>query len=247
MRPVAALGVFVLFTAAAEEKPRVEFSGAVQTGFASTFQLTLGGTFGDGPAWQNRVTFNAHNVARKGDAVYVSGWMTHDMPGGGNDWLAGVWYRPPDIKTNRQVLQVNAGFQRWRFPTVPPGRQDWLFAARADWTGRWKLTPWATAEFWDNFITNTQSGQLLYVQGGLQHRLLRHDQLTVTLKHGPAYTYSHGFYNKYGSRVIRYGGVVAASYKDYTLEGGLRQQRGLQPGVPDNLFWSVLLTRHFGR
>jgi hypothetical protein len=247
MRLATALGAFLCISAMAEEKPPVEFSGAVQTGFASTFQLTLGGTFGAGPAWQNRATVNAHNLFTKGDTASVQGWMTLDTPTTTYDWLAAVWYRPKDIQLTKQTLALQVGFQRWMFPTVPPGRQDWLVAGKADWVGRWKVTPWATAEFWDNFASNSQSGQLLYVQGGLQHRLLKHDQFTLNLKHGPAYTYSWGFYNKYGSRVFRYQGFLIANWKEYSLEGGLRQQDGLQPGIPNNLYWSVLLTRRFGR
>jgi hypothetical protein len=41
-------------------------SVTLQTGFVSTFQLTLGGTFGDGPAWQNRVMLDFNSVAIAG-------------------------------------------------------------------------------------------------------------------------------------------------------------------------------------
>ena len=49
-------------------------SGSFQTGLAETFQLTLGGTFADGPVWQNPFTLNWHNVFRSGDRFVLTGW-----------------------------------------------------------------------------------------------------------------------------------------------------------------------------
>lgn len=229
----------------AQEKPAMSFSGSYQTGFASTFQLTLGGTFGEGPAWQNRLTLNINNVARKGDTVFIQGWDTFDTPSASNDWLAGIWYRPADFKFGRNAIQVTGGLQRWRFPSVGKGTQDWLGAATASWTARWKITPWAQAEFWDNFVSNWHSGQLLYIQAGTQHRLYQHDQFSLVFKHGAASTHSWGFYDKYGWRVVRYVALLSANWRDYTIEGGIRPQHALQPNIPENVYWSILFTRRF--
>lgn len=244
-----ALILFLLLTlpVLAQEKPPVRFSGAFQTGFASTFQLTLGGTYGAGPAWQNRVTFNVHNVFTKGDAVSVYGWKTLDLPATAWDWHAGIWYRIRPITTKRQNLLVSAGIQRWRFPSAAKGTQDWIAAANVNYTGRNRLTFWNTTDTWSLLHSNMPGGTLLHTQGGLQHRLLKHDDWSIVLRHGPAYTYSWNFYGKNDSRVIRYGANVATSYKSSTLEVYFRQQGGLQNGIPDNRYWSVLFTQNFGR
>ena len=42
----------------------------MQGGYASTFQLTLGGMFGDGPAFQDRATVALNNAFRNGDSLF---------------------------------------------------------------------------------------------------------------------------------------------------------------------------------
>jgi hypothetical protein len=228
---------------------KTRFSAVVQSGFAETFQLTLGGTFGEGPALQNRLTLNIDNALRRGDRVVLTGWSTFDIPGHHPDWLAGFTYRPGSLseKRTRSSLSYGIGFQRWRFPSVLGGAQDWLVAADLNWQSRLPLSPWATSEFWYNFHSNLPVGQLLYSQAGVQHQVWKNDRVRFTYKHGGAFTQSWGFYGKNGTRVVRYTGTLAAAFGPHTLEAGVRPQHGLQPGIPNNTFWIFTYARRFGQ
>lgn len=226
-------------------KPKTRISGSLQTGFASNFQLTLGGTFGAGPAWQDRVTLDVNHVWRRNDAITVSGWMTFDMPSHSPDWLAGIGYRTPLIERPGHVLEATVGYQRWRFPSVACGTQDHLVAANLTYKGKWKVPLTVTADNWSLLHSNMPKGTLLYLQGFVSHVLWSGDNQRLVLRHGPATTYSANFYGKQDWRVLRYQGYLAYEIGRNTIEGGLRQQKGLITGLPDNLYWSVLLTRRF--
>jgi hypothetical protein len=241
------LAILLSFPLLAQEKTKIVFSGSIQSGFASTFQLTLGGTFGAGPAFQNKLNLSLNNVFAKNDAWTAFGWDTLDTPTCATNFQYGVWYKFKPFKTKKQRLVVSAGVQRWQLNTVGPGTRDWLSATNWNWQGHYKLNFWSTTDTWTLLHSNMPMGSLLYTQGGLQHTLLKRDNWTLTLKHGPAYTYSWGFYGKEGSRVLRYGGALAANFRQSSLEVYFRQQDGLQPGIPNNQFWSVLYTQNFGR
>jgi hypothetical protein len=50
--------------------------------FASTFQLVLGGTYGAGPDFQNKLTVSLNNVLRSDDSLSVFGWSPLISHGG---------------------------------------------------------------------------------------------------------------------------------------------------------------------
>ena len=82
------------------------FSGSFQTGLAETFQLTLGSTFTETPAWQNSVTLNWHNVLRRGDRVVLKGWNNSGVRNPSADWLAGLSYRPTPVSVQQRQEHV---------------------------------------------------------------------------------------------------------------------------------------------
>lgn len=218
----------------------------LQSGFASTFQLTLGGYFGDGPAWQNRVTVTVGEAFRKGDSITLSGWNTHDTPSHVNSWLAGVSYRTRVISKPGHTLHLSAGLQRWRFPTVKTGAQDWLGAWQLQYQTKVKSLPvLLTQESWTLFHSPLQKGTLLFTQLYTEHPLVKRDNWKLTLRHGPQHTYSWDFYGTKDHRVVRYAGFLLLSRSKTTLEMGFRQQLGLQPRIPNNRFWHVLVSRTF--
>lgn len=218
----------------------------LQSGFADTFQLTLGGTFGDGPAWQNRLTVTAGDVFRRGDTVSLSGWNTHDTPSHLNSWTAGASYRSRIIATPRHLLYLSAGMQRWRFPSVLCGAQDWLGAWQLQYQTRIKGLPlMLTEDAWTIFHSPLRKGSLLHTQLYTEHPLAERSGWKLALRHGPQHTYSWDFYGTNGHRVVRYAGFLLLSWRRTTLEAGYRQQLGLQPRIKDNRYWSVLLSRTF--
>ncbi|MBE0657436.1 MAG: hypothetical protein IH602_07075 [Bryobacteraceae bacterium] len=218
----------------------------LQSGFADTFQLTLGGMFGDGPAWQNRVTVTASEVLRKGDSVSLSGWNTHDAPSHVNSWTAGVSYRTRVIATPKHLLYLAGGVQRWRFPSVMCGAQDWLGAWQLQYQTRVKRLPvMLTQDSWTIFHSPLKKGSLLHTQLYTEHSLVERHDWKLALRHGPQHTYSWNFYGTNGHRVMRYAGFLLLSWHKTTLEAGYRQQVALQKRIPDNRYWSVLLSRTF--
>ena len=231
------------------DKPPVAFSGSLQTGVAEVFQLTLGGRFGQGPALQKRLQLNFDHVVRRGDRFSIQGWNTHDLRGHSNDWVAGFRYRPGNVRHRGTRSQFNYGFglERWRFPSVVCGTQDWLVAADVAWASSAPLQPWANSEYWSNFHSNMPRGHLLYSQGGIQHRLYARDAVRLVYRHGAAYTQAWGLYGKEGPRVIRYTGTLVADFGRCALEAGIRPQQPLQAGIPRNTFWVFSYTQRFGR
>ena len=218
----------------------------LQSGFADTFQLTLGGTFGDGPAWQNRVTITTSEVFRKGDSFSVMGWDTHDTPSHSNDWLAGASYRTRLIAKPRHLLYVSAGVQKWRFPSVACGTNDWLGAWQLQYQTRVKKLPiMLNQDSWTLFHSPLPKGTLLHTQLYTEHPLIEKPEWKLALRHGPQHTYSWNFYGTNGNRVVRYAGFLLLSWKKSTLEAGYRQQLGLKSYIPDNRYWHVLLSRTF--
>ncbi len=110
---------------AAPEAPQPRrWSMTLQTGIAETFQLTSGGVYGLGPAWQNRVTLGAGNLFLTGDTMAVSGWTTHDSHSHRNDWLASFSYKLRAYRQGNHSLYLGGGLERWRFPSVLTGARD---------------------------------------------------------------------------------------------------------------------------
>jgi hypothetical protein len=247
--PLCFTGLIVpLLGTAQEARPRPQWSAVAQTGLASTFQLTLGGEFGAGPAWQNRLTVARHDVFAKGDQVSVWGWKTLDLPGRHVDWMAGAWYRPKVWRGPKQtVWTTGAGLQRWRFPSVLKGTQDWLAAADVAMATTRKHGPWFQSEYWYSFHSNRSTGPLLYSQGGLRHHLVRRDDVSFVLKHGPTHTHGWGLFGCHGRRVVRYEAIATLRLGSYTVEAMVRPQFPLRDGIPHTRYWGVTLARAFGR
>lgn len=83
--------------AIASSRPARRWATTLQTGFADTFQLTLGGTFGWGPAWQNRLTPGAASLLAAGEllSLHGHGWSATFPPSRTNNSIAGLGCRAP--------------------------------------------------------------------------------------------------------------------------------------------------------
>jgi len=208
--------------------------------------LTLGGTFGEGPAWQTRVTTGISNAWRTGDTLFVYGWNTFDTPTHSNDHQAGIGYKAPVWRRGTQSLALGTGFQHWRFPSVRTGTNDWLIPGNLVYQARaGKVPVMVTSDSWTLLKSPLPKGSLLHTQGWLEHPLMRRDAVKVVFRHGPAHTYSWDFYGTQGNRVIRYQTMAVVSFKDMTIDGGWRKQWGLRPGIKDNGYWQFSFTKTF--
>jgi hypothetical protein len=243
---LSAAGAFVSTPVAAQEAARILWTTSVQTGFSDTFQLTLGVTFGDGPAWQNRVTTGLSNAFRTGDSIFIYGWNTLDTPSHSNNWQAGLGYKMRVLKKRNHSLNVGSGLQHWYFPTVKTGTNDWLIPGSLVYETKIRHVPLTvTNDSWTLLASPLPTGSLLHVQAWLQHNVFKRERVQVAFKHGPAYTYSWNFYGVNGNRVLRYQTMLAIAREGTSIEGGYRKQWGLQPGIPNNTYWQFALTRAF--
>lgn len=215
----------------------------LQTGFASTFQLTLGGTFGRGPAWQNRVNVDFKDTILKGDAISLSGFTTVDNPTLRRDWTAGVSYRARPLPVAGGSLVVTGGWQRWLFPSVLGGARDHLLAFNGSFRDRWKFPVTISVDNWTLVKSPLRKGNLTHAQFLVAHTLMEAGGTIVVLRHGPSTAYSHHFYDRPGWRVLRYGGSLAVESREFTVEATVRQQGGVAPGVVPNTYWAVMVTR----
>lgn len=219
----------------ASSRPPVRWVTTRQTGFADTFQLTLGGTFGGGPAWQNRVTTGHANLFRAGDHFYLLGWNTTDTPSGGNNTMAGIAYRAPVWRRGSQSLALGSELQYWNFPSVLAGTTDWLLPGNLVYTARaGRLPVTVTSDSWTLLASRLPGGSLVHTQAWVEHPLLNTDPVRLTFRHGPAHTYSWDSYGTHGHCVARYQTAVVLAWKGNQVEAGWRQQWGLQPRIPDN-------------
>jgi len=224
------------------------WSVSLQAGFASTFQLTLGGCFGEGPDWQDKLTASLNNLFHAGDSLSVYGWSTTDLPTGTPNWQAGLMYRNRVFRNRHHALILGGGVQRWLFPSVKSGAQDWLAAGTLNYSTAVRGLPLVVnQESWSLLRSTLPTGSLLYTQIFTQHVLLQRERFQLLLRHGPQQTYSWGFYGANGNRVVRYSGSLVAAWKNTSLEAGYRQQFGLQDGIHYNRYWSFLLTRQVAR
>lgn len=227
----------------AQDPTRFRPSVTLQTGLASTFQLTLGGTFGAGPAWQNRAVVDLNHVFTQNDAIVLTGWLTRDQPTGNHDWTAGIAYRLPPFRKGNHLLSATAGWQRWVFPSVLCGTNDHLAAFSLTYRTKVKIPITVTAEDWVLVKSPLRRGNLLYVQANTAHSLWEGRRARLVLRHGPSTTYSWGFYDRPGWRVLRYGGAVAIESRAWSLELAARQQAAIAPRIPDNRYYCLTLTR----
>lgn len=221
---------------------------SIQGGFTNTFQLVLGGYFGEGADWQNRLTVSLNNLWREGDSVSLFGWSTTDLPTATPNWQAGLLYKNRVLRTSRQTLYLGGGAQRWLLPSVKSGAQDWLLSGNLSYTNTaGRLPLMITQDSWSLLRSTLPTGSAVYTQINTQHTLFKREAFQLLLKHGPHHTYAWGFYGAKGNRVVRYGAALVANWKGTVLEAGCRQQFGLQDGIPNNRYWSILVTRQFTR
>jgi hypothetical protein len=218
----------------------------LQTGLAEMFQLTLGGVFGDGPAWQNRMVITRSHVFRDGDSVSITGFNTHDTPTHSNDWTAGIGYRTRLVNKRGHLVYAGGGLERWRFPSVLCGTQDWILASNAMYATKLKRIPVTVqSNAWTILHSPLPGGSLLYTTAWFDHSLMENRQFKVLVRHGPQYTYSWNFYGTNGHRVVRYAGALVVTHGRNTYEAGIRPQYGLKRYIPDNKYWNVMVSRTF--
>ena len=237
-------------TQGAPPKPPARWTTTLVTGLADTFQLTLGGAFGNGPAWQSRIESGLTNAWSQGDSVYVCLSESLGLDPRRSDWQANVEYRRPVWEQGRQQLAALFGFQHWKFANVKTGTNDWLtheaLIYRAALPRR--LGVIATSDSWTLLKSPLPKGSLLHTQVWVEHVLHKSERVSVTFRHGPAHTYSWEFYGTNGHRVIRYQTLVAITFRGGTrVEGGIRRQLGLQPSIPDNNFWQFSIAKVWSR
>ncbi len=224
------------------------WSTSLQSGLADTFQMALGGTFGEGPAWQTRISTGLGNALRAGDSLSVFGWNTLDTRSSSYNWQAGVGYKAPVFKKGSHLLSLGTGVQRWLLPSVKCGANDWLVAGNLVYQAKVPRAVFLlTGDSWTLLKSPLPRGSLLHTQAWLQHDLLRRERFRITFRHGPAHTYSWNFYGANGNRIFRYQTLMAITMKDLSIEGGFRKQWGLQPGIRNNNFWQFAVTRTFSR
>jgi hypothetical protein len=238
------------FVAMGQDAParKRTWTASLTGGFASTFQTALGGTFGDGPGFQNRLTVSLNNAFRAGDSVSAFGWSTTDLPTSTPNWQAGLLYKAPVMRRKAGTITVTGGLQRWLLPVIKTGAKDWLFSGNLTYATKVKRVPlFVAADSYSLLQSTLPTGSVVYTQVYTEHRLLTRDGLRLLVRQGPAYTHSWGFYGATGSRLLRYGGAVVLQSKAATVEAGYRQQAGLQDNVPDNRYWYFLLTRQLTR
>jgi hypothetical protein len=101
---------------------------SLMAGFASTFQLVVGGTYGAGPEFRNKLTVSLNNAPRSDDSLSVFGWSTTDLPTVVPDWQAGLVYKTCLLQRKSHTLEISRGLQRWVLPNVRTGAKDWLLS-----------------------------------------------------------------------------------------------------------------------
>jgi hypothetical protein len=230
--------------AAGGSDPAIVWTSTIQTGLADTFQLTLGGVFGRGPAWQTRLESGAGNLWKSGDSVYIYGTESLDSRSRRSEWQVGLEYRRPLWRRRQHALTGTAGFQHWKFSTVKGGANDYLAHENLTYrtaAGRVNFT--VTSDSWSLLRTTIAPGTLLHTQYWVEHPLWKNDAVAIAFRHGPANTYSWGFYGTNGHRVVRYQTMLAITGGGFRIEAGYRKQYRMQPGIPENPFWQFSISR----
>jgi hypothetical protein len=229
----------------AEKRAAPAWSLTTTGGFTNTFQLILGGKYGKGRDFQDKLTASINNKFLTGDSVSVFGWSTTDLSSGTPNRQFGLLYKLP-ILQKRHPLSLTMGGQRWILPLVKHGTNDWFVTGNLTYgTSVHRIPLFLSEDSYSLVKSNLPTGSALYSQIYTESSLLERRGFRLSLREGPAYTYSWGTYGAFGNRVLRYGGALVVSQKGTTLEAGYRKQFGLQDGIPNNGYWSILLTRKF--
>jgi len=230
-----------------ESKDPLAWSVNLTGGFSSTFQMVLGSTFGPGHDFQDKMTAGVSNVFLKGDSISTFGWSTTDLSIVVPDWQAGLLYQVPIVRRKNQNLTLTVGGQRWLLPLVKTGSKDWLATGNLTYGTSVKRVPvFVSEDSYSLLKSNLTKGSAVYSQVYTQNRLLHRNGFNLALREGPAYTYSWEFYGCNGNRVFRYGGSLISTWKGTSFEAMYRRQVALQDKIPDNGYWSFLISRQFG-
>jgi len=241
----AAFGGGLISASGGETAAAPAWSVSVQGGYTNTFQLMLGGAFGEGPDVQNKLTAGATNLLRHGDSLSFYGASSTDLPSATPEWQAGFSYKERLWHKGRHSIAAGGGVQRWVFPLVKTGSNDWLATGTLNYTASvHHVSVSVTGDSFSLLASTLPTGSLLYTQIQAQHPLLTRRRYQLSLRHGPMHTYAWGFWGAQGNRIVRYGATLAWTWdKNTTVEFGCRQQFGLQDKIPYNRFWTVLISR----
>lgn len=230
-------------TSLVQGKPAPTWSVITTGGFTNTFQLILGDTFGKGPDVQDKFTASLNNAFVGGDSVSLFGWSTTDLPSETPNWQAGLLYKLPILRRKGHTLSLTAGGQRWILPLVATGTNDWFVTGNLTYgTFLRRIPVFVSEDSYSLVKSNLPTGSALYSQIYTQQLLMKRHAFRMALREGPAYSYSWALYGCSGNRDVRYGGSLISTWKGTTLEAGYRKQFGLQDGIPNNSYLSVLLT-----
>lgn len=231
-----------------ELKPEPTWTISLTGSYTNTFQLILGDRFGAGPDFQNKLTAGVNDAFTAGDSLSMFGWSTTDLPSGTPNWQAGLLYRVPLLRRKNHLLLLTVGGQRWVLPLVGSGAKDWMVTGNLTYGTSIKRVPIFFSEDSYSLLKSTlPKGSAIYSQIYTQHKLFSRHGFQLSLRQGPAYSYSWGFYGIVGSRVMRYGGSLIARWGGSALEAGYRKQFGLQDGMPNNGYWSFSLTQQMSK
>ena len=242
-RALLILAALIASLAAQPSSPLV-LSTSVQTGLTDTFQLLLGGMFGEGPAWQNRVTTGVSNIFYPGDTLSIYAADSFDTRCYRNNWQFGMGYKRAIFKKGAHLLTLGSGVQRWLFPMVKSGSNDWLLPGNLAYQAKGRRFSFtASGDSFTLLKSSLPMGSLVHSQGLIQYSILDRDGIKIAFRNGPAHTYSWNFWGANGNRVIRYQTMLTITIRAVTFEGGYRKQWGLQAGIRDNNYWQVAVAR----
>jgi hypothetical protein len=237
--------LFALFsTAAAGQEPH--WNAVWQSGIAQIMQLSLGGTFNEGPAQQNRLVVSRSGVLTDRDNLQMYAWSTTDLRNAATDTDVGIRYRRPVREIAGGRLIAGGGVEHWRFPSVLGGTRDIVADSYLGWTGGESFPFTISANGKTLVRSDLERGTFVCVQATGSHRLAQFGSTRLILQQGPVYVYSWNLYGRNGHRVLRYGVTLQANSDSWMFEAGFRPQAGLQPGIPDNKYWLVSVGRRFG-
>ena len=210
-------------------------------------QLSLGGMFHRGPAQQNRITATRSGVFTASDSLQLYGWSTTDVRSGNSDIEAGARYRARLRRVAGGSLVAGGGLEHWNFPSVLGGTRDFVLDSYLGWSGGETLPVTVSANAKTLLISDLPRGTFVCLQALHTRELFRRGAVRVSAAHGPAYVYSYGLYGRGGHRVLRYYGTLTVARGRWAAEAMFRPQAGLQPGIPDNSYWSAGVIRRLGR
>ena len=146
------------------------------------------------------------------------------------------------LKKRGHVLSLGSGLQRWLFPSVKTGSNDWLLPGNLLYQGKMRrFGLMVSSDSWSLLSSSLPTGSLVHTQVWQQFTLRKRERLDISFRHGPAHTYSWNFYGTHGNRVLRYQTMLAITLGNTSIEGGIRRQWGLQKGIPDNTYWQFSL------